>query len=111
MENITVWLGGAIPSSLWTVVRWITFFFKLASLAFAVPIVGLIVFDFCVWVWRLFRPSRPTESPRASRSNRLPRDYVQQPSRSPNGAFSTVVELKTESQVIEKRTRYETTNG
>ncbi|KAJ8124700.1 hypothetical protein O1611_g8940 [Lasiodiplodia mahajangana] len=111
MEIITAWLGGAIPSALWTVVRWVTFFFKLASLAFAVPIIGLIVFDFCVWLWRLFRPSLPADSPRPSRSNRLPKDYVQQPAPSSARAFSTVVELKTESQAIEKRTTYETTNG
>ncbi|KAI1124238.1 hypothetical protein F5Y10DRAFT_33431 [Nemania abortiva] len=110
MENITSWLGGAIPSGLWTVVRWVTFFFKLVSLAFAVPILGLIVFDFCVWVWRLFRPSLPTDSPRASRSNRRPKDYVQPPTPSPTKASSTVVELRTESQTTERRATYETTN-
>ncbi|KAI0878710.1 hypothetical protein GGS24DRAFT_372401 [Hypoxylon argillaceum] len=107
MEHIDTWLGGAIPSSLWTIVRWVAFFFKLISLAFAIPIIGLIVFDFCVWLWRLYRPSMPTDSPRSSR---LPKDYVQPPASSSTKAFSTVVETETKSQATERRTTYGNTN-
>ncbi|KAI0169040.1 hypothetical protein GGR52DRAFT_504018 [Hypoxylon sp. FL1284] len=45
-----------MPAEIWTVITWIAFFFKLASLAFAAPILSLIVFDFCLWIWRLNRP-------------------------------------------------------
>ncbi|KAI1185351.1 hypothetical protein F5B17DRAFT_35280 [Nemania serpens] len=78
MEHIVVSIGAAVPSILWSVVRCITFLCKLASLAFILPIIGLIIFDFCLWLWRLYRPpSLPADSPRSSRR---PRDYVQQPS-------------------------------
>ncbi|KAI0541921.1 hypothetical protein GGR58DRAFT_497557 [Xylaria digitata] len=75
---------------LWNVVRWITFFFKLVSLAFVLPIIGLIVFDFCVWLWRLYRPSSPADSPH---SGRAPRDYAQQPSPTSPAASSIVIGL------------------
>ncbi|KAK8069668.1 hypothetical protein PG994_006284 [Apiospora phragmitis] len=45
-----------LPATIWGLVRWIAFFFKLASLSFAVPVFCLIVFDFFLWVWRLTRP-------------------------------------------------------
>ncbi|KAI1847668.1 hypothetical protein JX265_000906 [Neoarthrinium moseri] len=45
-----------IPPEVWSLVSWTAFFFKLVSLAFALPIFGLIVFDLCLWVWRLNRP-------------------------------------------------------
>ncbi|KAI0429614.1 hypothetical protein F5Y09DRAFT_256019 [Xylaria sp. FL1042] len=106
MEPELGWLlGEAIPRSLWNIVRWITFFFKLVSLAFVVPVVGLIIFDFCLWLWRLYRP-RPADSPR---SGRLPKDYVQQqqqqqpPPPSPSEAYSTVIAHETESQVAQRR--------
>ncbi|KAI1159858.1 hypothetical protein F5B18DRAFT_655180 [Nemania serpens] len=106
--HIVAGITAAVPSALWNVVRWITFFCKLASLAFAVPIIGLIVFDFCLWLWRLYRPpSLPADSPRSSR---LPRDYVQQPSTNPAVASSTVVELETRPQSAERRATYENTN-
>ncbi|KAK8045237.1 hypothetical protein PG993_005261 [Apiospora rasikravindrae] len=53
---------GLLPATIWGLVRWIAFFFvsaqlfKLASLSFAVPVFCLIVFDFCLWIWRLTRP-------------------------------------------------------
>ncbi|KAI0973225.1 hypothetical protein F4678DRAFT_21156 [Xylaria arbuscula] len=106
MEHVFTWLDEAVPRALWNIVRWITFFFKLVSLAFVVPIVGLIIFDFCLWLWRLYRPSMPTESPR---SGHLPKDYVrQQTSPSPTRASSTVVDLQTEPQAAGKRAAYGT---
>ncbi|KAI1827295.1 hypothetical protein F4861DRAFT_402867 [Xylaria intraflava] len=87
MEHIVARLD-AVPSSLWSVVRWVTFFFKLVSLAFAVPIVGLILFDFCVWLWRVYRPSLPADSPRAIR---LP-DYMQPPPPPSTRASSTAID-------------------
>ncbi|KAI3321249.1 hypothetical protein HD806DRAFT_203022 [Xylariaceae sp. AK1471] len=106
MEHAVAWLGEAIPSSLWSIVRWTTFFFKLVSLAFAVPIIGLIVFDFCLWLWRLYSPSRP-DPPRPSR---LPRDHIQQPSRPPssNIASSSAIDLETELRANERRSAYGT---
>ncbi|KAI1106601.1 hypothetical protein F4804DRAFT_330212 [Jackrogersella minutella] len=46
----------SLPDTIWNIISWIAFFFKLASLAFIVPLMSLIIFDFCLWVWRLNRP-------------------------------------------------------
>ncbi|KAI0152614.1 hypothetical protein GGR57DRAFT_164380 [Xylariaceae sp. FL1272] len=48
-------------AAVWSVVGWITFCFKLASLAFAVPWIVLMILDFFLWLWRLNRPP-PRES-------------------------------------------------
>ncbi|KAI1095626.1 hypothetical protein F5B19DRAFT_310980 [Rostrohypoxylon terebratum] len=48
--------GVLFSDGIWTTISWIAFFFKLASLAFAVPIMSLILFDFCLWLWRLNQP-------------------------------------------------------
>ncbi|KAI1741797.1 hypothetical protein F4680DRAFT_446803 [Xylaria scruposa] len=108
MARVVAWLSEGLPSSLWNIVRWVTFFFKLVSLAFVVPIIGLIIFDFCLWLWRLYRPSLPADSPRSSR---VPRDYVQQPSPSSTGASTTVIGLETKSQATKKRAAYGTATG
>ncbi|KAI0816136.1 hypothetical protein GGR55DRAFT_220351 [Xylaria sp. FL0064] len=104
MEHVLGWFDVVIPQTLWNIVRWITFFFKLVSLAFVVPIVGLIIFDFCLGLWRLYRP-RPTDS---ARSGRLPKDYVQQqpPPPSPSKAHSTVIDQETESQAAQRRAAF-----
>ncbi|KAI0505508.1 hypothetical protein F5B22DRAFT_522385 [Xylaria bambusicola] len=95
-------LGEAILRNLWNIVRWIAFFFKLVSLAFVVPIIGLIIFDFCLWLWRLYRPSRPADSPHPS--PRLPKDYVQQqPPPTPIKARSSAISHETEPKTPEKR--------
>ncbi|KAK8097909.1 uncharacterized protein PG998_013395 [Apiospora kogelbergensis] len=47
---------GLLPATIWGLVRWVAFFFKLASLSFAVPVICLIIFDFCLWLCRLARP-------------------------------------------------------
>ncbi|GAW26260.1 hypothetical protein SAMD00023353_2501270 [Rosellinia necatrix] len=108
MEQSTVlaWLE-AIPSSLWSLVRWVAFFFKLASLAFIVPTVGLIAFDFSVWLWRLYRPSAPADS----RSSRPPKDHRRQPPVGSTRAPSTAIDLETEPQATERRAVYENTYG
>ncbi|GAW21949.1 hypothetical protein ANO14919_114760 [Xylariales sp. No.14919] len=93
---------------LWNVVHWITFFFKLVSLAFVLPIIGLIVFDFCLWLWRLYRPSKPADSPR---SGRPPKDHAQRPTPSSPDASSTVVELEPEPQAVERRAAHGTLTG
>ncbi|KAI0477726.1 hypothetical protein GGR56DRAFT_423133 [Xylariaceae sp. FL0804] len=61
VENIR---ESAVLSYVWAVVRWIAFFFKLASLAFVIPIGGLIVFDFCLGIYRLYRPRSRESLPR-----------------------------------------------
>ncbi|KAI1370030.1 hypothetical protein F5Y08DRAFT_8293 [Xylaria arbuscula] len=105
MAQDFAWLGEAIPQALWNVVRWITFCFKLISLAFVVPIVGLIIFDFCLWLWRLYRPSRHPDSPRPS--TRIPKDYVQQqPPSSPTKARSTIIDADVGPKAAEKRVAY-----
>ncbi|KAI0396590.1 hypothetical protein F5Y17DRAFT_91335 [Xylariaceae sp. FL0594] len=72
MESAVAWVVQALPSALWSIVGWVTFFFKLISLAFVVPIIGLIIFDFCVWLWRLYRPSLPD----STRTSRLHPDHA-----------------------------------
>ncbi|KAI1768554.1 hypothetical protein GGR53DRAFT_462229 [Hypoxylon sp. FL1150] len=59
-----------MPAEIWTIIPWIAFFFKLASLAFAVPILSLIVFDFCLWIWRQNRPQPRDASQSKSPSRR-----------------------------------------
>ncbi|KAI1424010.1 hypothetical protein F5Y12DRAFT_488562 [Xylaria sp. FL1777] len=105
MEQVLSWLGETIPWGLWNIVRWITFFFKIISLAFVVPIIGLIIFDFCLWLWRLYRPPLPVDSPRSAR---LPKDYVQQPPPSPNKACTTAPDLELERPAAERRAAYKT---
>ncbi|KAI1431437.1 hypothetical protein GGR50DRAFT_79197 [Xylaria sp. CBS 124048] len=102
MEQIVTRLEATF-SSLWNIVRWITFFFKLVSLAFVVPVAGLIIFDFCLWLWRVYRPSLPADSPRAIR---LP-DYVQSPPPTTAKASSTAIDpggsLRTADNAQERR--------
>ncbi|KAJ2978993.1 hypothetical protein NUW58_g7320 [Xylaria curta] len=102
MEHVVVWLGEAIPLGLWNFVRWVTFVFKLISLAFIVPIIGLIIFDFCLWLWRLYRPSLPADS----RSHRLHRDYGQQPYPASNKASTAAIESEAQPQAAERRAAY-----
>ncbi|KAI0407210.1 hypothetical protein F4802DRAFT_44004 [Xylaria palmicola] len=105
MDYVVGRLGEAIPSTLWNVVRWVTFFFKLVSLAFAVPIAGIIVFDLCVWFWRLYRPSQPPDSPR---SDRLRKDYAQRPSPASSGTSTIAVEFEPKPQAAQRRVAYGT---
>ncbi|KAL7622259.1 hypothetical protein AAE478_007763 [Parahypoxylon ruwenzoriense] len=79
MHTDLAWLAqafrpGVVPAEVWNIISWIAFFFKLASLAFFVPFLGLIVFDFCLWVWRLNRPV-PRDT---SRPNRISRKVSEQ---------------------------------
>ncbi|KAI1116466.1 hypothetical protein F5Y14DRAFT_65751 [Nemania sp. NC0429] len=107
MERVVGGTGAAVLSSLWSLVRWITFFCKLASLAFVLPIIGLIAFDFALWLWRLYRPPIAADPPNSSR---LPRDRVQRPSPNPAVASSTVVEVGATPQAAERRVAYEHTD-
>ncbi|KAI0120516.1 hypothetical protein F4776DRAFT_239862 [Hypoxylon sp. NC0597] len=59
----------AFPEEVWSIITWIAFFFKLASLTFAVPILSLIIFDFFLWLWRLNRP-QPIDPSQPSRISR-----------------------------------------
>ncbi|KAK9780034.1 hypothetical protein AB5N19_07833 [Seiridium cardinale] len=65
------WYSSAvpIPPEIWSIVRWVAFFFKMTSLLFAIPLFGLIIFDFFLWVWRLMRKPPRDASP----SNKGPR--------------------------------------
>ncbi|KAI1499504.1 hypothetical protein F5X99DRAFT_282493 [Biscogniauxia marginata] len=59
--------SNVLPTTVWTIIGWIAFFFKLASLSFAIPIISLIVFDFFLWLWRLNRPP-PRDSSQRSKA-------------------------------------------
>ncbi|KAI0602133.1 hypothetical protein F4775DRAFT_302116 [Biscogniauxia sp. FL1348] len=76
-----------VPATVWTIISWIAFFFKLVSLSFAIPIIGLILFDFCLWLWRLNRPP-PRDSPQ--NSSKAPRTSAQPPSTSLGSVSSSV---------------------
>ncbi|KAI5866234.1 hypothetical protein GGS23DRAFT_376302 [Durotheca rogersii] len=81
---------GSVPAEVWSVINWIAFCFKLASLAFFIPFASLILFDFCLWIWRLNQP-RPRDAPRPSRIVREPpkQDARLTASASPSGPGST----------------------
>ncbi|KAI1337050.1 hypothetical protein F5Y15DRAFT_168430 [Xylariaceae sp. FL0016] len=92
--------GGVVPDGLWSLVRWIAFLCKLASLAFAIPIIGLIVFDFCLWIWRLNRP-QPRDLPQPSRASSQHRNKIPSSRLSPaNGSSSTNPPISTSQRRI-----------
>ncbi|KAI0026183.1 hypothetical protein F4780DRAFT_12564 [Xylariomycetidae sp. FL0641] len=68
VEETFTWLlqevrFGVLATSIWNIVRGLAFLFKLASLAFAIPIAALIAFDFIYWLYRLCRgqPAEPSQ--------------------------------------------------
>ncbi|KAI1416568.1 hypothetical protein F5Y13DRAFT_186186 [Hypoxylon sp. FL1857] len=83
----------AFPEEVWSIITWIAFFFKLASLAFAVPILSLIVFDFCLWLWRLNKP-QPKDASRPRRISRRATDHKTNLATSLNGASSATAFAK-----------------
>ncbi|KAI5922798.1 hypothetical protein F4810DRAFT_711110 [Camillea tinctor] len=84
--------SSVVPATVWTIISWIAFFFKLVSLSFAIPIISLIVFDFFLWLWRLNRPP-PRDSPRIG--SKGPRTFAQPPS--PNYGASSGASSATRS--------------
>ncbi|KAI8635695.1 hypothetical protein F5Y19DRAFT_469585 [Xylariaceae sp. FL1651] len=104
VERAVAWFREAFPSSIWSIIRWIAFFFKLISLAFAVPIIGLIVFDFCLWLWRLYRPSLPE----SSLASRPPKERTQELPDPPTStkASSSAIDIETKLPDSERRTTY-----
>ncbi|KAI1265319.1 hypothetical protein F5Y18DRAFT_48786 [Xylariaceae sp. FL1019] len=69
-------------ATVWSVVDWVTFCFKLASLAFVVPWIGLMIFDFFLWLWRLNRPparESRASSPATKRRGRQPSSQTDPP--------------------------------
>ncbi|KAI0377026.1 hypothetical protein F5Y04DRAFT_192874 [Hypomontagnella monticulosa] len=114
MDLTTTWFAHAFqtrvfPEHIWTAISWIAFFFKLASLAFVVPLLGLIAFDFALWIWRLGR-SPPKDT---SRSSRIPRKGTEQSSTtiaSSNSASSSTA-FSTTSATSQQRTIYSGRTG
>lgn len=109
MDLTTTWFAHALqskvfPEHIWTVISWIAFFFKLASLAFFVPLLGLIIFDFGLWLWRLNR-SPPKD---ASRSSRILRKGTEQSNSTiaPSGGTSSSTAFATNLNASQKRTIY-----
>ncbi|KAI2468339.1 hypothetical protein F4781DRAFT_272286 [Annulohypoxylon bovei var. microspora] len=93
---------GLFPDGIWNVISWIAFFFKLASLAFVVPVMSLIVFDFCLWLWRLNRP-QPNDISEPSRISRRGTEQRTHLAASPNGTSSTTA-LASDPSASQKRT-------
>ncbi|KAI1327378.1 hypothetical protein F5Y16DRAFT_195309 [Xylariaceae sp. FL0255] len=75
-------------SALWGIIRWIAFSFKLASLAFIIPTIAMIIFDFGLYVWRLYRPKRRDES------SRLPREECLAAEPTPTIASTSATDIK-----------------
>lgn len=48
-----------LPVSVHYIVRMISWFFITLALAFTLPILGLIVYDFVLWIWRLCSTRTP----------------------------------------------------
>ncbi|KAI1387446.1 uncharacterized protein F4822DRAFT_282744 [Hypoxylon trugodes] len=95
--------AGLFPDEVWVIISWIAFFFKLASLAFAVPLIGLIIFDFCLWVWRLNRP-QPKD---ASRSSRISSQTTERKTNSkPTGSATSFATKSATSQRRPKRSEH-----
>ncbi|KAB5566807.1 hypothetical protein GE09DRAFT_1219063 [Coniochaeta sp. 2T2.1] len=49
-----------LPFNLHYIIRMISWFFITLALAFTLPIVGLIIYDFFLWIWRLLSTQTPT---------------------------------------------------
>ncbi|ROV96618.1 hypothetical protein VPNG_09005 [Cytospora leucostoma] len=51
------------------VVQLISWFFITLALSLFLPLAGLVIFDFFLWLWRLARPPTPTttKTPRGNR--------------------------------------------
>ncbi|OTB14463.1 hypothetical protein K445DRAFT_23470 [Daldinia sp. EC12] len=93
-----------LPDQVWMVISWIAFFFKLASLAFVGPIIGLIIFDFCLWIYRLNQPLPQT----ASRPNRIARKATNRGanSTSSTNGIASATALAANSTTSQRRTVY-----
>ncbi|OIW25298.1 hypothetical protein CONLIGDRAFT_685156 [Coniochaeta ligniaria NRRL 30616] len=48
-----------LPVNVHYIIRMISWFFITLALAFTVPILGLIVYDFFLWIWRLCSTRTP----------------------------------------------------
>ncbi|KAI1455052.1 hypothetical protein F4805DRAFT_293162 [Annulohypoxylon moriforme] len=101
------WYPHTLPTVLfsdgiWNMISWIAFFFKLASLAFAVPVMSLILFDFCLWLWRLNRP-QPKEISEPGRISRKGTERRTSLATSPNETGSTTA-LASGPSASQKRT-------
>ncbi|KAI1078051.1 hypothetical protein F5B20DRAFT_238900 [Whalleya microplaca] len=101
--------SGLFPAEIWSVISWIAFAFKLISLAFAVPILGLIIFDFCLWVWRLNRP-HPDDDPRPHKVAHTSTAHKTRPAPSANSA-SSATPFAQDPASTQRRTAYSRHTG
>ncbi|KAI1472838.1 uncharacterized protein F4812DRAFT_454656 [Daldinia caldariorum] len=95
---------GLLPDQVWMVITWIAFFFKLVSLAFVGPLIGLVIFDFCLWIYRLHQPQPQT----ASRTNRISRKVTGRSANptSPGNDIGSATALAPNSTTSQRRTVY-----
>ncbi|KAI2628809.1 hypothetical protein GGR54DRAFT_636523 [Hypoxylon sp. NC1633] len=96
---------GLVPEHIWNIITWIAFLFKLASLAFAVPFLGLIVFDFCLWIWRLNRPP-PGDTSQPNPITRKVQEQRASLATSPNSTSATTALNAAELAPSQRRTTY-----
>ncbi|KAI0133596.1 hypothetical protein BJ170DRAFT_678537 [Xylariales sp. AK1849] len=102
LETMTWTSVVPIHPVIWTLIQWISFFFKLASLAFALPIIGFIIFDFCLWIYRQIRPP-PKDSSRSNSRNPSPERARLSSGTGSSGSTSSSTK---HASVVEKRTGY-----
>ncbi|KAI0849778.1 hypothetical protein F5Y00DRAFT_50502 [Daldinia vernicosa] len=95
---------GLLPDQVWMVISWIAFFFKLASLSFAVPILGLVVFDFCLWIYRLNQP-QPQNALRTNRISHKAPGHSVNPT-SPASDIGSATALAANANTSQRRTIY-----
>lgn len=95
---------GLFLDNVWTAITWIAFFFKLASFAFVGPLFGLIIFDFCLWIWRLIQ-LQPTDEAQPNHITIETKEQRTNPTVSPNGTSSATA-LSTNPVTSQRRNVY-----
>ncbi|KAI0011499.1 hypothetical protein F4779DRAFT_214458 [Xylariaceae sp. FL0662B] len=109
IEMSITWLSQTFQSAsfhglVWNIISWVAFAFKLASLAFALPIVALIGFDFCLWIWRLNRPP-PHDDLQAHTISHASTAKKTSRTKSRNGTSSATL-FATDPTLTQRRTAY-----
>ncbi|KAI0174204.1 hypothetical protein BJ166DRAFT_141086 [Pestalotiopsis sp. NC0098] len=91
------WYSSAlpVPPEISSLIGWLAFFFKVMSLLFAGPLIALILFDICLWVWRLLvRASPRSPLPSASKHSKPSKQQPQPVGNTGDSAKSTSVDAK-----------------
>ncbi|KAF3019669.1 hypothetical protein E8E14_003047 [Neopestalotiopsis sp. 37M] len=93
------WYSSAlpVPPEISSLIGWLVFSFKMMSLFFAGPLIALILFDICLWIWRLIRGALPqgtSPSASASKPAKLSRQHSPQTENTMKNANTTSTDTK-----------------